>query len=205
MLAGFNHNVMHKGKPYHVQTEDSGVGNPHVITHLFVGGTILASKRTSYADIVGAGDLPVVVRAIMEKQHKEILRNLVKGVYDEVDPAYGEQARAYQPGQIAAPDAPAPPMAPPAGRAPRPRPALTPPPVLRRSVPPVPRAARVTPPAQAVSTAPPMLLRVPVPARPSPAARDASPETLFGEHLLDERSLDEVILSCLAEDLGGRK
>ena len=44
-VTGFNHNIKHKGKVYHVQTEDSGVNNPHIITHLFVGGNILASKK----------------------------------------------------------------------------------------------------------------------------------------------------------------
>ena len=56
-VTGFNHNIKHKGKVYHVQTEDSGVNNPHIITHLFVGGNILASKKTSYADILNAENL----------------------------------------------------------------------------------------------------------------------------------------------------
>ena len=47
-LIGFNHNVRHLGRVYHVQTEDSGVGNPHLFTHLFFGGTILATKRVDY-------------------------------------------------------------------------------------------------------------------------------------------------------------
>ena len=49
MVVGFNHNINYKGRVYHVQTEDSGIGNPHLITHLFVGGNILASKKSSYA------------------------------------------------------------------------------------------------------------------------------------------------------------
>ena len=52
MVQGFNINILHKGKMYHVQTEDSGVKNPHVITHIFVGGNIVSSRKTSYADIV---------------------------------------------------------------------------------------------------------------------------------------------------------
>ncbi len=44
-VTGFNHNIKHKGKVYHVQTEDSGVNNPHIITHLFVGGNILAIEE----------------------------------------------------------------------------------------------------------------------------------------------------------------
>ena len=100
MAVGFNHNIKHKGKPYHIQTEDSGLKNPHIITHLFVGGNILASKKTSYADIVGAENLAQVVRELMEEQHKEMLRNLINGVYDDIDAAYAQQAQAYQPGQL---------------------------------------------------------------------------------------------------------
>src|SRR5512134_2548659 len=102
MVVGFNHNIEHKGKMYHIQTEDSGLENPHIITHLFVGGNILASKKTSYADIVGAENLAQVVRELMEEQHKEMLRNLINGVYDDIDSAYAQQAAAYQPGQIQA-------------------------------------------------------------------------------------------------------
>src|SRR4051812_49112146 len=98
-VTGFNHNIKHKGKVYHVQTEDSGVNNPHIITHLFVGGNILASKKTSYADILNAENLSEVVRELMEEQHKEMLRNLINGVYDSFESA--TSAKSYQPGQLA--------------------------------------------------------------------------------------------------------
>src|SRR5205823_6554456 len=75
-VTGFNHNIKHKGKVYHVQTEDSGVSNPHIITHLFVGGNILASKQTAYLDILKAENLPDLVKEMMEEQHKEMLRNV---------------------------------------------------------------------------------------------------------------------------------
>src|SRR6478672_9924227 len=97
-VTGFNHNIKHKGRVYHVQTEDSGVNNPHIITHLFVGGNILASKKTAYADILNAENLAEVVRELMEEQHKEMLRNLINGVYDNID---GGTAKHYQPGQLA--------------------------------------------------------------------------------------------------------
>jgi hypothetical protein len=41
--------------------------------------------------------------------------------------------------------------------------------------------------------------------QPAPALRNEGAETLFGEDLISEKSLDEVILSYLAEDLGERK
>src|SRR5262245_669955 len=96
-VTGFNHNIKHKGKVYHVQTEDSGVNNPHIITHLFVGGNILASKKTSYSDIVHTPRISEVVRELMEEQHKEMLRNLVSGVYEDISAV----SPSYQPGELA--------------------------------------------------------------------------------------------------------
>jgi hypothetical protein len=233
MVTGFNHNIKHRGKAYHIQTEDSGLGNPHITTHLFVGGNILASKNTGYADIVGAENLAQVVRELMEEQHKEMLRNLVNGVYDDVDAALAAQARAYQPGQLATVDPPAPPpvRAPPrpaAPLAPAPRPlAAAPSPVAAaprpvagapRPLASAPRPAPAPPPLGARAQPPPLRPPPPRPAaRPLPpevvAARAAPPpvekndgiETLFGEDLISEKSLDEVILSYLAEDLGDKK
>ena len=109
MLPGFNHNIKHNGRIYHVQTEDSGVSNPHIITHLFVGGNILATKKTSYADIVNADNLTVVVRELMEEQHKAMLRNLVNGVYDGLD-VPGKPGEPAPP-PAAAPQVPQPPAA----------------------------------------------------------------------------------------------
>ena len=52
---GYNTNVRHKGKLYHIQTEDAGVKRPHVITQLFAdGGRILASEKPSYEEHLDA-------------------------------------------------------------------------------------------------------------------------------------------------------
>lgn len=118
VVQGFNHNIRHKGKLYHVQTEDSGKENPHIITHVFVGGNILASKKTSYADIVKADRLEQIVRELMEEQHKSVLRNLINGVYDNASPeasgeAPKEPSAAPEATQVSTPKpAPQPPKAP---------------------------------------------------------------------------------------------
>jgi hypothetical protein len=82
MVLGFNHNIQYKGEIFHIQTEDSGVATPHIITLLYRGGTIVASKKTSYADIIKADDLEQVVEELMKDQHKEILRRLKSGEFD---------------------------------------------------------------------------------------------------------------------------
>jgi hypothetical protein len=47
-ILGYNHNFRHRGLVFHVQTEDSGVDNPHIFTHLFHGGVILSSRKLDY-------------------------------------------------------------------------------------------------------------------------------------------------------------
>ena len=173
-LTGFNHNIKHKGKVYHVQTEDSGVNNPHIITHLFVGGNILASKKTSYADILNAENLQEVVRELMEEQHKEMLRNLINGVYEQFDSG----VKAYQPGQLGTAEDTARAQAAQAlAAAPRPTP-VAPVAAVGSQLPPEVAAARAM--------------------KEKPKINEVGVETLFGEDLISEKSLDEVILSYLA-------
>jgi hypothetical protein len=83
MVLGFNHYIVYKCETFHVQTEDSGVNNPHIITLLYRGGVILCSKKTSYADILAMENLESVVEELMKAQHKELMRRLKSGEFDE--------------------------------------------------------------------------------------------------------------------------
>jgi len=83
MVLGFNHNIQYKGEIFHIQTEDSGVAAPHIKTLLYRGGTIIASKKTDYADIIKVDKLALVVEELMKDQHKEMLRRLKSGEFDE--------------------------------------------------------------------------------------------------------------------------
>lgn len=84
-LLGFNNNVKHRGKLFHIQTEDSGVRHPHVITHLFMdGGRILKTIKTSYAEHVGSDKMQQVVRELMKEQHKMMFIALRDGQFDHV-------------------------------------------------------------------------------------------------------------------------
>ncbi|MDB4971418.1 MAG: hypothetical protein JWN44_7107, partial [Myxococcales bacterium] len=78
-VLGYNHNVRYAGRLWHVQTEDSGVNNPHIFTHLFHDGTILATKRIDYDPSSDSG----VVQKLMQAQHKAMLRDLKQGSFDD--------------------------------------------------------------------------------------------------------------------------
>jgi hypothetical protein len=96
MITGFNTDVRHGSKVYHVQTEDKGLTNPKIETLIYVGGEILDSYRSSYEDMLA--NPPVVEGAIlarMEEQHKAIIRDIKNGKYDATPggvPDLGEAA-----------------------------------------------------------------------------------------------------------------
>lgn len=277
-LLGFNNNFKHKGSVYHVQTEDSGIKHPHIITHLFAdGGRILKSIKTSYAQFLNEPKMAEIVRQMMKEQHKAMIVALRDGRFDpggsrEVDlPTTGYFADVSSPGLAPGSkkgDAPPSTDPEPASAAP-----ISPPPKLDVDVvalekaaagaaaaapadlpPPPPNVlggggrpqdggyASVSPTSRK-SVRPPSM-RPPAPASRPPAtgphapashASASGPESrhsrppsgryamtrpasifatskpsagkgsLFGEDLISERSLDEVILAYLAEDLEGDK
>ncbi len=84
MITGFNTNVRHGGRVFHVQTEDSGRDHPHVVSHLYYGGTILASEKRDYAAQLGVADLSSIVRGLMDQQHRSMLERLASAEFDSV-------------------------------------------------------------------------------------------------------------------------
>ncbi len=82
MLIGYNTNVPYKGQQYHVQTEDSGLANPFIVTLLYHKGEILRSARTSYAHIIGHPDFETELRELMKTQHREMIKYLITGKSD---------------------------------------------------------------------------------------------------------------------------
>lgn len=165
-LLGYNTNVARLGRILHIQTEDSGAGRPHVLTHLFSEGTILASRKTEYAHIVGTPDMADQVKGMMKAQHKAMLLEVRDGVHDDaisrialpvgresaappfgsgaaVDPVGGDREAVRQPDREA----------------------------------PLPKAVGLEP------------------------ANVGTARSGFGRDLISDRSLDDVILSYLAEEL----
>jgi hypothetical protein len=217
MVVGFNHNIGYKGEIFHVQTEDSGRSNPHVITLLYRGGTILGSAKTSYADILTTDQLELVVESIMKEQHKEMMRRLKNGEFDSriFGTTSAPPASASETVAPAAPPAPAEPAA-----AEKSAPAA--PAAAERSAPvaPVPAApapaensaAAATPaaapkaapvqksetPRQEATPAPPAAASIEVKEHPAPAPKVMpAPVTGAAPASATRRSLDEVILDYL--------
>lgn len=78
-ILGYNHNVRYRGLIFHVQTEDSGVLSPHLFTHLFHGGVIVSTRKLVY----DAGSNEEAIKALMQAQHKAVMKDLRKGAFDD--------------------------------------------------------------------------------------------------------------------------
>ncbi|MBN2718537.1 MAG: hypothetical protein JXX14_22020 [Deltaproteobacteria bacterium] len=188
-LLGYNTNVRHGGHLFHIQTEDSGVDHPHVITHLFTEGTILSSKKTSYDEHLGNENWNDTVRQLMKDQHKSMFVELRDGQHDEIAEKILGHALDHSAGVKTSPVKPGP------------KSGFT---VQggKKSVPPAAASDHVAAVAPASMT-------------PRHAAPDSVPATsqgisifdtpdahgAFGDSLISDKSLDEVILNYLSDEL----
>jgi hypothetical protein len=92
MITGYNTDVRHGNRVFHVQTEDKGLSNPRIETLIYVGGEILDSYRSSYEDLLSGP--PVAESSIqgrMDEQHRAVIRDIKNGKYDLTPPDLLEQ------------------------------------------------------------------------------------------------------------------
>jgi len=82
MITGFNTDIRHNDKVYHIQTEDKGLSNPYIESLVYVGGEILASKKTSYAEQAKDGVDEKWIGGLMEQQHRTMIAAIKRGRFD---------------------------------------------------------------------------------------------------------------------------
>lgn len=205
--VGFNNNVRHKGRVFHIQTEDSGTTYARITTHLFAdGGRILRSQRTEYGELLGSEELPELLRRRMKEQHRDMFMALREGRFDQLIAALDD------PGERSGVNAPSPPPA----ATPHGRPSLG-----NTSIGPLPSAgdsgsmvvgeerASATRMSDATTSSKPAASSHSSGGhRPAVSAGEtrpgkAEPRSIFGSASISEQSLDDVILSYISEDLEG--
>ena len=84
MITGFNTDVEHDGITYHVQTEDKGLDTPLMLSLVYTGGAILASKRVRYDDLIAAGFDERVLAERLLRQHKLMCAAIRAGRLEEL-------------------------------------------------------------------------------------------------------------------------
>ena len=84
MITGYNTDVEHNGVVYHVQTEDKGLRTPVILSLVYTGGAILASKRSPYDDLIASGFEEKALVERLERQHKLICAAVHAGRIEEL-------------------------------------------------------------------------------------------------------------------------
>lgn len=72
MITGYNTDVEYDGVVYHIQTEDKGRDTPVILSLVYSGGAILASKRSPYNDLLTGGLNEAILAERLNRQHKLI-------------------------------------------------------------------------------------------------------------------------------------
>ena len=83
MITGYNTDVRHGDCSFHVQTEDKGAANPCVESLIYVGGQVLAAKKTSYADLVEDDGTQSKLIGLMDHQHRAMIQAIRAGRFDD--------------------------------------------------------------------------------------------------------------------------
>lgn len=83
MITGYNTDVRHGERSFHVQTEDKGSSNPTVESLIYVGGQVVAAKRTSYSDLLDDPSAETKLIELMDHQHRTMISAIRQGRFDE--------------------------------------------------------------------------------------------------------------------------
>jgi hypothetical protein len=94
VITGFNTDIEHNGTVYHVQTEDKGLDSPIILSLVYVGGTILASKRSPYEDLIATGFSDEVLAERLKRQHRLICAAINSGRIDDLKKMSGRPKEA---------------------------------------------------------------------------------------------------------------
>jgi hypothetical protein len=84
MITGFNTDVRHDGRIYHVQTEDRGRENPVLESLVYIGGTIVAKKSTPYSNQLSSGATEEMIASLLKRQHQVIIAAIKAGRIEDL-------------------------------------------------------------------------------------------------------------------------
>ena len=101
MITGFNTDIVYQGVTYHVQTEDKGIKTPLILSLVYDRGTILASKRSPYNDLLDGDFDEQELAARLQKQHQLICAAIRAGRIEDLKRMTMKESAAKQVGLIA--------------------------------------------------------------------------------------------------------
>jgi hypothetical protein len=96
VITGFNTDIEFQGTIYHVQTEDKGVKTPLILSLVYDRGTILASKRSAYNDLLIGNFDEKILAERLQKQHNLICAAVRTGRIEDLKRMAAKEAALKQ-------------------------------------------------------------------------------------------------------------
>jgi len=82
MVQGFNTKLSCHEQTYHIQSEDLGGENPHILTLAYLGGAVVARIQTNYREVLGSHPSREAIRTLMARQHRQMIENVQAGKFE---------------------------------------------------------------------------------------------------------------------------
>lgn len=83
MSSGFNTDVSHRERIFHIQTEDRGPAHPVIDTAVYQSGRVLFRKTLSYAGFTASPAFtPEWLRGRVAEHHRSVIEDLRAGLFD---------------------------------------------------------------------------------------------------------------------------
>jgi hypothetical protein len=101
VITGFNTDIEFEGVTYHVQTEDKGLATPLILSLVYDRGTILASKRSPYNDLLIAGFNETDLKDRLNRQHKLMCAAIRAGRIEDLKRMTMKESASKKQGLIA--------------------------------------------------------------------------------------------------------
>jgi hypothetical protein len=83
MSSGFNTDVTHRDRLFHIQTEDRGPAHPTIDTAVYQTGRVLFRKTLGYAEFTASPEFtPDWLRGRVAEHHRSVIEDLRAGLFD---------------------------------------------------------------------------------------------------------------------------
>ncbi|HDJ23470.1 MAG: hypothetical protein B5M54_10790 [Candidatus Aminicenantes bacterium 4484_214] len=83
-MSGFNTEIIHGNKKYHIQTQDKGPPYNYIETIIYCSGRVLTTRRFAYSSYLPQGSRETVVPPLVKKQHERICQQVKEGRFDHL-------------------------------------------------------------------------------------------------------------------------
>jgi len=78
MVTGYNENVVHQGKTFHIQTEDYGIEQAAVTSLIYQDGAIMAKREINYGRFLERPNLGQIVSTVVKRLHHDIINSIFR-------------------------------------------------------------------------------------------------------------------------------